>query len=55
MSLVCGSIKVIVTENANIEVKNLNKLFFFRLDNFVYFKSKTACEITKGMNNSLNI
>jgi ubiquitin-activating enzyme E1 len=44
-----------VTDNDNIEVSNLNRQFLFRKQNVGHSKSQTACQIAKGMNNSLNV
>lgn len=47
--------RVTVTDNDNIEVSNLNRQFLFRKNNVGESKSKTACDIAKDMNNSLNV
>jgi ubiquitin-activating enzyme E1 len=41
------------TDNDNIEVSNLNRQFLFRANNVGHSKSKTACDIAKGMNPAL--
>ena len=47
--------KVSVTDNDNIEVSNLNRQFLFRKNNVGHSKSQTACEISKEMNNEINV
>ena len=51
MGIGCGNNgQVSCTDNDNIEVSNLNRQFLFRKNNVGHSKSKTACEIAKGMN-----
>lgn len=54
MGLGCGSGQVVVTDDDSIELSNLNRQFLFKRQHVGSSKSKTACEVAKGINSKIN-
>lgn len=54
MGVGCGSGKVEVTDDDNIEVSNLNRQFLFRREHVGSSKAQTVCEVSRKMNTKIN-
>lgn len=54
MGIGCGSGRVEVTDDDNIEVSNLNRQFLFRREHVGSSKAQTSCKVAQGMNPKLN-
>lgn len=54
MGVGCGSGRIEVTDDDNIEVSNLNRQFLFRREHVGQSKASTSCMVGKTMNPKLN-
>ena len=55
MGVSCGSGRLVVTDDDNIELSNLNRQFLFRHKHVGQSKSETACAVARRMNGQLNV